>query len=93
VGLAVETLELTKEDHISVFPNPAREKVNIAFSMLEEKRVEVMLTDLIGHGIKKMEKRVNNAIVSIDVGDLPGGLYLLIIQYDDQVLTEKIVIY
>ncbi|MCC6600506.1 MAG: T9SS type A sorting domain-containing protein [Crocinitomicaceae bacterium] len=63
------------------YPNPAREKVTIGFSLATPEKVELSLFDTQGKLVKKL---VNNTMyptgrhkVSVPVGDVSDGLYVV----------------
>jgi hypothetical protein len=93
VGLAVETQELVKEDHISIFPNPATDHVNIAFSMLEEADVLIRIIDASGKQLLNSLHRIDNDLIRIDTGEYSPGFYLLMIEYSGRLFTERIIVH
>lgn len=59
--------------NMSVFPNPASDMLNIAFSEPQDAIIE--LTDITGR--KLITKEVNNQTVNIDISNLKQGVYLV----------------
>jgi hypothetical protein len=81
------------EETISVFPNPAKEKVNISYLLSEGQQVEIFLTDLTGRVMYK-----NNFVAEpvgsteINTSGLSGGMYILTVCTKQGKLTEMIMI-
>ena len=78
-----DTKELLSENNkISLFPNPAQSKLNIAFDL--EKREEAVLVRIIDMSGKILRERdysdVKTETISLDVNELPNGIYNLQIQ-------------
>lgn len=80
----------------SIFPNPATRKINILFSMEEEKKATIYMMDVLGHITEVIsgEKITNSGkcIHSIDVTNYKPGIYFISICLDEQRFTEKIII-
>lgn len=76
---------LTKNEiNFSVYPNPASEKLTI-----DKEAGIIKLTDLNGKVIL-IKQHYNKT--SIDVSELPSGLYLIHLQNKNQITTQKIVV-
>jgi hypothetical protein len=74
--------------HFSVFPNPAKDVINIS-NDTNAVVSTVEMTDLNGRTIKK--QNVNNVAGQISVSDLATGVYMMKISTDQGSLTKKIV--
>lgn len=81
----VDTKDLTSFARPQIAPNPAKDLIVVTFK--DALPFDFQLTGMDGKVIKK-GRSTNN----IKVSDLPKGLFLLIIQKQGQVFTEKIVI-
>ncbi len=79
-GVGLED-EVAETEMISIYPNPTIDRVN--FDRLIE-RVDVI--DLSGKRIKSFE----NAN-SINIGDLPMGMYYLQLYFDENVILRKVI--
>ncbi len=72
---------------INVFPNPAKDILNISCVGVKE----VNILNNLGQVIKQL--KVNTSMLKIDVSTIPKGLYLLkIITTENKVYNEKIII-
>lgn len=79
---------------VSVYPNPASETVNIAFSGSESKNVDVRIFSISGQPINSQRLSLfgGEQVFSLNVSHLPTGIYFVNIQSDDAVVTEKVII-
>ena len=75
----------TADNHIFVYPNPAKDHVTIAGNKID--KVEILTIA----GQKIMEKEcVNHHITNIDISNLPAGNYIAKISGNGKVVTKKI---
>ncbi len=75
VGISENNLE---EGNINVYPNPAREKLNIEFSSLESSEIKLELINSLGHVLLTYNNLVKKQ--EINLIDFPPGFYFLKIQ-------------
>ncbi len=60
----------------SVTPNPAGETITIEYSNADEGKAEFNLTDVLGNTVKSARlEKVQNGVLTIDLSDVPQGLY------------------
>lgn len=78
---------LINNSNISIYPNPAFNKINI--EMPGERLATVILTDVQGRLLKKV--KITSAGV-IDVSDITAGLYFIKIISGSTIKTEKVII-
>ena len=65
-------------DLIRIFPNPARDFLNIEIEGYDEGDItEISIHDLMGRKIMQMEPHDAHRQIKLDLGMLPPGLYLL----------------
>jgi hypothetical protein len=83
--LSVEEQEL--DTTLSIYPNPAKDHVNISISNNAVTRIEIY--DILG---KRVFVRKINESMSIDVSSLTSGLYLFKFIQDDRTITKKLII-
>jgi len=74
---------------ISLYPNPAIEKVQIDFGKIISTKVPVQFFDHLGRAIKSVEINTNNQ--SIDIQDLTTGLYFIKIGLENQTIQKTLV--
>ena len=67
-----------RKESFSVYPNPARDQLNIVFNQAQEKNIFVKLLDISGREIQNLQ--VSSVIgenrVYMDVSTLSRGIYL-----------------
>ncbi len=78
VGLEDEVLEL---ENISVYPNPTTDRLN--FDRLIEK---IDVVDLGGKSVKTFENTN-----TINIGDLPKGIYFLNLYFGENIIVRKVI--
>lgn len=80
--------EVKKDKSIKVFPNPSVESVQLQTKNLNAYNVEVY--DVLGNLVKQFDQVYNNT--SLDVVDLPKGVYILKVrgEYSGNVIFKKI---
>lgn len=83
--------------NVSVYPNPANEKIQIRFSLLNDAPVTVKLFDITGRLIDSaFENKFYNAGQLEMNYELPGtiisGIYFLQIESNEQKITRKIIV-
>ena len=75
--------------NISVYPNPASSVVNVNFSNLPEIGTEITIMDVSGREI--IRRTVENINESMKIQDLPGGMYLVKIQLNNNFKIQKLI--
>lgn len=78
---------------MSVYPNPAHEKLNINFYLTEQNNVEIRVIDLVGKIIVSENHGIKNAgpkEFSINTSNFISGIYLLEIEVGNDIFTQKI---
>ncbi len=83
--------ELSNNKGITVYPNPATDKIHINLQPYANKYV-IRLIDRAGEEIKTIEVAGNQAKIIIDVKDLPKGIYILQVKNISDIFETKIVI-
>ncbi len=81
-------------NELSVYPNPANNSVNISYNLSEESStVSFTLYNSVGAMVKTFMISGENGIMSIDVSDLPEGIYFYSAIIDkEKALNGKLVI-
>ncbi len=73
---------------INVFPNPAKNIVNIDLKNLEVEQLRILNTS----GQVLLQKATRNSTEQVNISDLPSGLYMIsIITTDQEVITKQFV--
>ena len=88
----LQTAVFASDFQVSLFPNPAKDSLNINKGNLSAANYILKLVDLNGKIV--LEKSFPNAklVEQITISDLPKGLYMAVIQTADAEITKKIII-
>lgn len=81
--------------NLSLYPNPANEKVFLNFDLTDHKNIEIIIYDVLGKSVKKLSSQNYNSgynQIEIPVSDLSKGIYFLSMNVNGQITTNKIVI-
>jgi hypothetical protein len=87
----VQRIVFNKNSGITVFPNPAKDRINIAAEFEDGSRYNIMRPD--GKIVQTGLLTGSNNWQSIDVSLLPGGTYFLRIVNNNEAETAKFIIY
>ena len=84
-----EAKDLTE---ISVFPNPASSKVTLSFNAITEGDLSVRLMDMTGKAVRLQTvlARSGTNELTLDVADLPAGLYLVRMELNGEIVTRRL---
>lgn len=80
--------------NISIFPNPFQSSLCLSLSNIIDETVTVRIYDLYGRQLEKGDYHISNGfnnMISIDLGDLPTGVYYLEAKTKDYIKSSKIV--
>ena len=79
--------------HVSVFPNPVQNELQIQIPATVKANCVIQLQDISGKIIRQKTVQLNNSLLStsMNVEDLGKGIYLLVVQYGDNKETQKII--
>jgi hypothetical protein len=91
-GVSVD--EITYNDNVAVYPNPASTMLNVELLLTSYDDVVVELIDI--NGAVVLSENVNSAIsdraYSVDVSSIANGLYIVKVTNGDKVSTSKVTI-
>ena len=75
---------LISQDKFMIYPNPVTENVNLEISLSENSKFVVNILNAIGQSVKKeyFDKTYGQHKLSIDVSNLPSGIYMLKVEFD-----------
>lgn len=80
---------------INVYPNPAKELLNIDLSLLKNATVVIFVTDITGKEVAQIannENQVGKRNYQWNVGGLQNGIYFLNIKTDNTLQVKKVMI-
>ncbi len=84
----------SREPGLDVHPNPFRGSASIRVNLPDAGRVSLVLYDCLGRKVRTLRSgsaAESGRSVSFTAGDLPAGMYLLVLKTDRAVRTRKIV--
>ena len=79
---------------MKMYPNPASESVNIAFSSEESADAVLSVMNLMGQTVYSMDVNVNegNNMVTLSVNQLPAGVYMVNLKSNKGTTTQKLIV-
>lgn len=80
------------EEAVFVYPNPAKEFINVEFSGLSDENISIEIIDVFGKVVQKENRKNENGIFNLNVRSLAAGYYLLKISSVHSVIQKKIII-
>ena len=84
--------ETIGEEAIFVYPNPAKEFINVEFSGLNDENISIEIIDVFGKVVQKENRKNENEIFNLNVSSLAAGYYVLKISSGNSVIQKKIII-
>ncbi|MFA8301062.1 MAG: T9SS type A sorting domain-containing protein [Hyphomicrobiales bacterium] len=93
-GLAspVGVEDISKIDHISIFPNPATDFISVKWENKRGVEMKLSLVSMDGRTISKVELPSSMNQKNIDLSDIDSGVYMLILEEGNKKYTEKILV-
>jgi len=83
---------LANQDNLVVFPNPARDRLNLTMSDLEEP-VQIKIYNAFGHLMKTIPEKTIGDGLSIDLTGFENGLYLLsVFKNHSKVISKRFLV-
>jgi len=90
---SVPSLDFVLE--LNVYPNPALHNTNVYFNLSQKKNVEISLYNVLGqqvYAVNMGETLPGTHVQNINVSSLSKGLYQMIVKFDDNMMTKKVVV-
>ena len=84
--------ETIGEETIFVYPNPAKEFINVEFSGLSDENISIEIIDVFGKVVQKENRKNENEMFNLNISSLDAGYYLLKISSGYSVIQKKIII-
>jgi hypothetical protein len=81
------------EASLRVYPNPARDRVNLQFNLKKAGNVDLQIRTLSGTLVQRQSlgmMQANESLTTLNVGDLSAGLYLITLKSGDSQVTVKL---
>ena len=79
--------DVNSTNNVVVYPNPATDNININLGTVSA--AEISIIDLQGRQVS-YTKHSGNQLVTLPVSILPNGLYIVRVQSEAGIVTEKI---
>ncbi|MBV6654681.1 MAG: T9SS type A sorting domain-containing protein [Mameliella sp.] len=89
-GAVVNTQEQQLGETLKIFPNPTRDILNIAFGQAVDGNVALHLINLQGQRLAQKSFNGITGTVTLDVSQLPKGIYLLNVQTEEGFVSRKV---
>ncbi len=82
--------DITNEIDFTIYPNPAKSKLNLEFNNVYAGLKEVSFYDILGHKLKTLNVYENS--ISIDISELTSGYYIVKVISKGKIETKKLII-
>ena len=83
---------ISKDIELNIYPNPTSDYIKVSSKLTDNNDVKLTLIDLNGKIIKTINKEnVSIFNETININNLPTGIYNLIIQVDNKIYSKKII--
>ncbi len=80
------------DERINVYPVPTFDDINIELILPDIENVQIFLLDELGRElVRTEEKELENEVITLNLGDLPGALYLLRIHVGNEIIVKRII--
>jgi hypothetical protein len=78
---------------LKIYPNPAKDKLNISYSAATENAIQIDIYNVFGQIVLENKPIKQQGGISIDISTLPTGIYFVrVIANDNSVHEEKVII-
>ncbi len=76
----------------NITPNPATDKVTISFNSGLENLKAVSIFNMMGQEVKTLSLQGQNGVFSVNVSDLSKGMYFVKCRFDDETISQKLLV-
>ena len=90
---SVSVKQLAGHVEVNIYPNPVQNTLHILLKSSVKSYTEISLLDMMGQTLihNMIGDFSNDKQLSIDMNDLPNGLYFVKVQTDDQFMIRKVI--
>ncbi len=90
--MTVPEAEVTMSENFEIFPNPTRGEVTILVPALNKGMAKISVIDQLGRVLMEQEKTLTDKEYweKLDISGLQEGLYIIKVEVDDKITSEKI---
>ncbi|QHT65776.1 T9SS type A sorting domain-containing protein [Rhodocytophaga rosea] len=92
-GRVGNDIETVKAENIQLYPNPAKGLLNIVFPYGADEVVEVSFIDNLSITRKTVQGVISKNTLTINLQELPTGIYIVRTRYRDQTNISKLIIH
>ena len=75
--------------NLTLFPNPARDELNVDFGIKSNETIDVEVIDLNGQSKISINKYALTHQLTLDTSPLPNGMYFIVVTKNDQKFAKK----
>lgn len=86
-----DVADVEKTSGISIFPNPTKGNINIAFTNANTLK-GITVINIVGQAIKQIDSEIDKSIYNFDLSNLPKGVYSVQCRFEEGTVTRKIVL-
>lgn len=90
----VGQLKTDLENPVSIYPNPTGGNLHVLLSFKQEKNVKISVQDIAGKTVLKfsdVKSSAENQEIDLDVSSLTDGKYILLFDFDGEIVTKPFV--
>jgi hypothetical protein len=82
------------EKSLKLYPNPVTNQIFIDVELSQSSVIDVFLFDITGRTVKSISENITNSLraLTLDLSDLPEGVYLMRLNAGESFVSEKIII-
>ena len=84
--------DLERENKMTLFPNPATDKLRVRFSLPISSDATLLVSDVQGRILGQQNVQQNADLLEIDINSLSDGIYFMTVKSGDGVMTERFVV-
>ncbi len=79
---------------IAMFPNPAKDKINISYTAINSGAAQIQITDITGKRMISLTEQVilGSNTLAMDINDLPNGVYIVNVTIGNSTYTNKMIV-
>lgn len=90
---ALRTINIGNSGHISVYPNPVTDELNISFSASADMNALVSINSMMGQSLmnNSFQLKEGNNTLHLQLTHLPKGIYILLVKTPNQTYQTKLI--
>ncbi|NJN78722.1 MAG: T9SS type A sorting domain-containing protein [Saprospiraceae bacterium] len=91
------TVKVLNVQNIAIYPNPIQTTLTIEYDLVASANINIDILDVNGRIVKNLKNERQNAgnhqhLEDISKNNFPNGIYFIRLQFDNQILTKKIIV-